>query len=51
MHRAEIKTKETNKVLSIEPDGRNEQLNYPLSLNNSDLNSHLSSECSEDEDL
>ena len=37
-------TKETtqkNIVTSIEQDGRNEQLNYPLSLNNPELNYHL----------
>ena len=49
-----IEIKETiqeDKMLSIEPDGRNEQLNYPLSLNNPELNSHLSYECSEEENL
>ena len=40
-------------MLSIEPDGRNEfkKLNSPLSLNNPELNSHLSYECSEKENL
>ena len=54
MNAKTIKIKETTQkdiVTSIEPDGRNEQVNYPLSLNNPKLNYHLRSECSEDEDL